>query len=208
MAYGISVTSGNNTVQIDSDKPYTYLKATQKGSGTSVTLNDITDLVFIKPPSSSTAVWGVDTTTYPTYTIYANTTNTAADYLVLRPTRVNTASTGYGLQVLNVDGQLAFDSGVFSSGTAGENVAYVSKVVDAQGAYGNYSAIYTGSDYLSVYACVNNSIKNASASVVINSFKWDAASTSIQFVSILAAAPPFTGATFYNGSSIVLVKSV
>lgn len=208
MSYGILVNSGNNTVQLDSDSPYSYLKVTQQGSGTSVTLTDTTDLVFIKPPSASTAIWGVDTTTYPTYTIYANVTNTSANYLALRPTKVNTASTGYGLQVFNVDGQLAFDSGVFISATAGENVPYISKVIDAQGAYGNFSTIYTGADYLSVYACVNNSIKTSSASVVINSFKWDQASTSIQYVSQIAASPPLPQITYYNGSSIILVKSI
>jgi hypothetical protein len=208
MTYGIVANSSNNTLQIDSDRPFSYLKVTQKSTGTSVTVSDITDLVFIKPSSSSTAIWGMDSTGYPTYSIYANTTNTSADYLVLRPAKVTSPSTGYGLQLYNSDNQLAFDSGIFDSGTVGENVAYVSKVVDAQGAYGNYSTIYTGSDYLSVYACVNNSIKNASASIVINSFKWDAASTSIQYISQLAAAPPFTGATFYNDSSIILVKSI
>lgn len=208
MGYGLSVNSGNNTIQIDSDKPYSYLKTTQQGSGLSVTVTDVTDLVFIKPPSASTAIWGIDPTPYPTYNIYAGTTNTSGNYLVLRPTKVSSATTGYGLQVRNVDGQLAFDSGVFVSSTVGEAVPYVSRVIDAQGAYGNSSTIYTGSDYLSVYACVNNSIKNTSASIAIHSFRWDAGTTSIKYISQLSAAPPFPGATYYNGSSIILVKSI
>lgn len=203
MGYGISVTSSNNTIQIDSDRPYSYLKATQISSGLTITTTDTTDSIFIKPPSASTAIWGTNPTSNTTFDIYAGSTNTSADYLVLRPTKVSSPTTGYGLQVFNVDGLLAFDSGIFTS--TATTIPYVVRVIDAQGAYGNYSTIYTGADYLSVYAGVNNSIRGAG---YIHCFKWDQATTSIQYVSQLPASFPFTGATFYNGSSILLVKLI
>lgn len=207
MGYGISSTSSNNTVQIDSDSPYSYFKTTAQSSGNTVTLSNPTDLLFIKPPSfPSSFTWGTNVSG-GVYSIYADNAVTAADYVALRPSRISSATTGYGLQVFNVDGQLAFDSGVFISGTSGDKIATVVRVVDINGAYGNYSSIYTGSDYEQVYALVNGSYRTW-PQVVLHSFRWNQATTSIQYASFLAAAPPVPGATFYNGSSIVLVKLI
>jgi hypothetical protein len=207
MGYGLSSTSSNNTVQIDSDSPYSYFKTTAQGTASSISLADSTDMLFIKPPSTSTATWG---TSYSggAYAVYADTTATAADYVALRPSRVSSPTTGYGLQVFNLDGQLAFDSGVFISSTSGDKVASVVRVVDVSGAYGNYSTIYTGADYDQVYALINGSYKTNSSFVVLHSFKWDQATTSIKYVSYVAGI--FGGGTqyFYNGSSVVLVKLI
>lgn len=209
MGYGLSLTSSNNTIQIDSDRPYSYFKTTQVGSGSSISLANPTDLLFIKPPTFPTngAIWG---TSYSggVYTVYADTTVTSVNYVALRPTRVSSATTGYGLQVYNVDGQLAFDSGVFTTST-GDQIVSVVRVIDATGAYGNFGNVYTGADYDQVYALINGSYKTNSTGFVLHSFKWNQPTTSIQYASYLAAAPPYiTGSYFYNGSSIVLVKLI
>lgn len=209
MTYGVYSISNGDTVQIDSAKSYSYLGTVQSGTGSSITLSNSGDMLFIKPASfPSTAIWG-SSASGSVYTVYANTTVTAASYGVLRPTKANTGSTsGYGFEVYNIDGQLAFDSETFVSGTSGDKVGTIVRVIDGNGAYGNQSTIYTGSDYTDVYALVNSSNKTSNPNVVIHCFKWDQATTSILYASFITGLPFGGGAYFYNGSSIVLAKII
>lgn len=206
MAYGLLVNSGNSTLQIDSDRPMCYLKAVQIASGNVVTVADQNEFIFVKPPSFPNATrWGLSAVSANTFNITSNGTQTSTNYLTLRATNVSTATTGYGLQVLNVDGNLAFDSGIFS-GVVGTSIPYVSKVIDINGAYGNFSTIYTGADYEQIYACVNGSI--GGLTTAINTFTWDQATTSIKYTSQISGSPPFPNVVYYNQSTILLVKLI
>jgi hypothetical protein len=207
MAYGLLVNSGNNTVQIDSARPMCYLKPVQIASGNAVTITDSDEFIFVKPPSFPNATrWGLNPVSTTVFNITSNGTQTSANYLTLRATSVGGASsTGYGLQVFNVDGNLAFDSGIFS-GATGTSIPYLSKIIDINGAFGGNSVIYTGADYDQIYACVNGSI--SSGSVAIHSFTWDQATTTIKYTSQIAASPPFSGFYYYNQSTILLVKLI
>jgi hypothetical protein len=207
MAYGLLVNSGNSTVQIDSARPMCYLKPVQMSSGNVVTVADQDELIFIKPPSFPNATrWGLTPGT-TSFNITSNGTQTATDYLTLRATSVGGASsTGYGLQVFNVDGNLAFDSEIFT-GATGIKVPYLSKIIDINGVYGASNIIYTGADYDQIYACVNGSI-STTASISIHTFIWEQATTTIKYVSQIAASSPFPGYTYYNQSTILLVKLI
>ena len=208
MAYGLLVNSGNNTLQIDSARPMCYLKPVQISSGNVVTITDSDEFILVKPPSFPNATrWGLNPVSTTVFNITSNGTQTVTNYLTLRATSVGGASsTGYGLQVFNVDGNLAFDSGIFS-GATGTSIPYLSKIIDINGAYGNFSTIYTGADYDQIYACVTGSLAGT-ASIAIHTFTWDQTTTSIKYVSQLAASPPFTGYTYYNQSTILLVKLI
>lgn len=159
MSYGLQVFSDSNTVQIDSDKTYSYYKVTQASSGTTVTTTDRREVVFIKPVNGTTAsndIWGASTVPNGNgfiYTFKRGTTTTSVDYFVVRHTRADTATTGYGLRVYNVDSQLAFDSGVFTNIL--RKTIYI-KTVSPIGRSGNpansTSIVYSLSDYLTTYA--------------------------------------------------------
>lgn len=213
MTYGILVKSETDTLQIDSDRPLSYLKVTQSGYGSSFTVPNLTDLVYIRATSpNDTRVWGPQRTGSPavgyTYTIYANSTITPADYLVLRPTSTGTPSTGYGIRVNNSDGQLSFDSGTFISGTAGKKVAQVVDIVEKNAVYGDPSLspgsiVYLGADYMQVYVPVNPS-NNISASIALHCYVYRSTTNTIRFKSIFTFLQ--SAAVYYNGSDIVLVK--
>jgi hypothetical protein len=206
MAYGLLVNSGNNTVQINSDSPMCYLKPVQIASGNAVTITNPDQLICIKPPTLPDATkWGLNPISTTVFNITSNGTQTSANYLTLRATSVDTATTGYGLQVFNVDGNLAFDSGIFT-GIDGIKIPYLSKIIDAQGApgFGATNTIYTGADYDQIYACVNGSY--ATGTSYMHTFIWDQATTSIKYFSQVGTG--FQVLYYYNQSTILLVKLI
>ena len=207
MAYGLLVNSGNNTVQINSNSPMSYLKPVQIASGNAVTITDSNDFICIKPPTLPNATkWGLNPVSTTVFNITSDGAQTSANYLTLRATSVSGASsTGYGLQIFNVDGNLAFDSEIFT-GATGIQVPYLSKIIDAQGAagYGATNTIYTGADYDQIYACVNGSY--ATGTSYMHTFIWDQATTSIKYFSQVGAASLVF--YYYNQSTILLVKLI
>jgi len=210
MTYGFYASSSSGSLQIDSDQPYSYLKVTAKGSATNVSVSS-SELLFIKPAAAAAVAYGALNTS-GTYAFYNSVgTSVSLDYIKVASTKTGSPSTGYGLHIYNVDGQLAFDTGIFSTGTAGENVAQIVKIVPAVTPYisGDYSSsasiVYTGSDYLTVYANITNSVFNNVSGSYINGFKWNSSDTTIRFSSIRATPP---GGYFNALFDIALVKSI
>lgn len=213
MTYGLKVNSANNSIQIDSDQQLSYLKTVQTASAATVTtaltpaLNLETDLIFAKPTTMGDTIYG-------SFSGGIFTFNVSVSYYILRPTKTNTASTsGYGLQVFNaVDGALAFDSEVFSG--SGSTILQISKVCPQGTVSGNYGNVYTGSDYNTIYSCVNYSVANipgGSFQDYRNNFQYNVASTSIKFKNYWYVAPFFgSGGYVYNTNwiSLLLAKVV
>lgn len=219
MGYGISMNSGFNTIQIDSDSPLSYLKVSARNTGTTVSGVSADKLVCIRPPypSGNDANLGYGayrTGTGPfTYTFYKNgqTVASTVDYVILEPVKLATATTGYGIQVYNSESELAFDSGIFLSGGVAENVVdMVTVLPPGTSLYGNYlfnaSIIYTGSNYLEIYAAVNSSIFFG-PDLAYGGFRWNTADQTIRwcnYVRILSSVY-YADNTF---TSIVLLKTV
>lgn len=211
MAYGLYVTSGNSTLQIDSSKSYSYLKVTAAGTGTSVT-RSANELLFVRPSAATARPVGANQSG-TTYTFYDQLYNSVSlNYLKIQAVRAASASTGYGLQVYNVDGQLAFDSGVFTSGTAGENVAQIDFIRPAEAPYisGNYtnsaSIVYTGSNYLSIYMNITNSYFTATPNTRLAGYHWNSADTTIRYGSYIAG--PFGSIVVPTGEDIIGVIKI
>jgi hypothetical protein len=150
-------------------------------------------MVCIRPSTgiSQTLAFGATKTgTGPyTYTFW-NTAhaNVSLDYIILEPANLTAATTtGYGFQIFNVDGNLVFAQGAITG-----NPTLTT------------STVYTGADYLSVYACINASVFWSSGYNYVG-FRWDVTGTKIQFSNWLSIPP-----TVYtnNQSQIVLVKTV
>lgn len=208
MAYGLYIQSGNSTLQIDSSRPLRYFKVTSAGVGASVTVPNLTDIVFMKPGSfASSQNWGSQRTgsagSY-TYTFYANGVASNASYMVCRPTSVSAPSnTGYGLVVYNSDGQLAFDSGTFISATVSRKTAEVVQVFDKGALYGDGSStMYSASDYQDVYCCINSSYMSG-INTNIDCFRYDITAQKITYIYKWL----FTFIVFgYNPGSVIIAR--
>lgn len=215
MAYGIQVTSSTGTLQFDTDQPYSYLKVISKGTATSLTSIQPYQLVCVRPStglSLALALGSNKTGTSPyTYTFY-NTGHgsVSLDYIVLEAAKLGTiTTTGYGFQLFNVDGQIVIDSGNFVSGTStGDNAAQITALFGANSVGGDptlsSSIVYTGADYLSVYACVNASVFWSNGYNYVG-FKWNSADTTIRFSSWVSIPPT---AYTNNLAAAILVKTV
>ena len=125
MAYGISFETANGNVQIDSSTTNTGLIVlSSAASATSVTFDPQKELVFAKPSSTSYATqklglraptgysWsGAGTFTFEDAA--GNSVNTS--YILAKWSNEQTASTSsYGVQIFNSDGDLAYDSGLYT----------------------------------------------------------------------------------------------
>jgi hypothetical protein len=128
MAYGIQILSANGNVQLDSTTTNSGLIVIDSAES-SQTVDAILDkeLVFAKPVATGSAVtmgWlsnntggGYDPAVSTTFT-FRSSAGTAINcsYIKVKVANELTASTsGYGLQVYNEDGDLAFDSGLYSN---------------------------------------------------------------------------------------------
>lgn len=183
MTYGISITSGFDTTQIDSNTTLSYLKVVSIGSAQTLSGVPGSRLVCIKPPTGANdpnfAYGALKSGTGPfTYNFYkmGQTSLTTVDYVILEPVKAGSPSPGYGLQVYNTEGELAFDSGIFVNGATANNIVSMVKVLPpGTSVYGNSlfaaSILYTGGDYLSIYASINASVF-AGPSVAYNGFRW------------------------------------
>jgi hypothetical protein len=189
MPYGLYLVGDNSNLQIDSAQPYSFLKVVETGSATTVTRNTTTEMIFVKPPSAGSLAVGYAGTA-PNYSFYDELHQSVTlDYVKVRYTKADTASTsGYGLQVYNNFGELAFDTGVFINATAGNNFLQIVKVISVgqPTIYGdptlNSSIVYTGSDYLSIYMNITGSWFNT-ADLNLMGYEWNSATTTIRLLS-------------------------
>ena len=125
MSYGMSFETANGNVQIDSNTTNTGLIVLgASASATSVTFNPTEELVFAKPSSTSYTSqklalrapsgsnWNA-TGQYAFEDDVGNSVNT--NYIKAKWSNEQTASSsGYGLQVYNSVGDLAYDSGLYT----------------------------------------------------------------------------------------------
>jgi hypothetical protein len=132
MAYGIRIESGNGSLQIDSDTTNVGLIVIDKiSSSSSITYDTSKDLIFARPASGGGSVsvglsinsnTGSITRTFRTPN--GNNTLTNMEIIKARFAKQTTAATsGYGLQIFNADGDLAFDSEGYN-GDAGLNITH------------------------------------------------------------------------------------
>ena len=128
MAYGIQIFSGNGNIQLDSTTTNSGLIVVD-AAASAQTVDAILDkeLVFAKPVATGAAVlmgWSGSGTS-GSYNPAVNTTFTFRNnygtaincsYIKVKVASELTESTsGYGLQVYNDDGDLAFDSGLYNA---------------------------------------------------------------------------------------------
>lgn len=128
MAYGINVQTANGNVQLDSTTTNSGLTIIDSGSistSGSISYKKSTQLLFCKPTSSTANVqMGLVQTSsnsggsevVQTYQVRnATGSNVAVDYVLGQFSNSLSATTsGYGIQVFNSDGDLAFDSEQFN----------------------------------------------------------------------------------------------
>ena len=147
MAYGIQIFSANGNIQVDSSTSNSGLIVVATAASAQ-TVDAVLDkeLVFAKPVATGSAVvmgWSAGTTD-GSYNPAVNTTFTFKNnygtaincsYIKVKVASELTASTsGYGLQVYNDDGDLAFDSGLYT-GDEGFGVTDFVKGGDFNGSY-------------------------------------------------------------------------
>ena len=125
MSYGISFETANGNVQIDSDTTNTGLIVlSASASATSVSFDPQKELVFAKPSSTSYATQKLALrapANYAygqpgTFTFEDNTGSSVnTNYILAKWSNEQTASSSsYGVRVFNSDGDLAFDSGLYT----------------------------------------------------------------------------------------------
>lgn len=128
MSYGIEILSGNGNLQINSDYTDSGFIVIDKFSSTStITYDRSKDLVFARPASgggnvsaglSNTSSTGVVTRTFQ------DTSGNSVNMEVIKgrfASEFTASSSGYGLQIFNSDGDVAFDSKRFT-GDGGFNI--------------------------------------------------------------------------------------
>jgi hypothetical protein len=147
MAYGIQILSANGNVQLDSTTTNSGLIVIDSAES-SQTVDAILDkeLVFAKPVATGSAVtmgWlsnntggGYNPAVSTTFTFRSSAgTPINCSYIKVKVASELTASTsGYGLQVYNEDGDLAFDSGLYD-GDKGFGITDFVKGGDFNGYY-------------------------------------------------------------------------
>jgi len=166
MGYGISFETANGNVQIDSDTTNTgIIVIDSAASATSVTFNPAEVLLFAKPASTSYSNIKVGLRTPSgygynspgTYTFEDPSGNSVAmEYVVAKWSNEQTASSSdYGVQVYNSDGDLAFDSGLYT-GDGGIGIISFSGQQDLSG-QGSSSTTSRMTTDVSKYAVFNGS---------------------------------------------------
>jgi len=203
MAYGLLVTGTSNNIQIDSDQPYAYHKLVASGTATTVTgltgLDTSKDLIFAKPDGGLNSLHA--NVSPPSKITFSQ----IADYYILRPVSSESPSSQtYGLRVYNADGQLAFDSGVFSSGQ--DVILQIVTVVDPGTLRGDVSSsssiAYTGTDYQTVYGCLNKS-SYQTGQYFLNGFSWVSPST-VRYSSVISLG--IFGNGYFRNQTLLLAK--
>lgn len=143
MSFGIQLLNGNNNVQLDSDTTGKGFVVRDSGTGTrtSYRVDPQKELVFARPsiqPTSGVELYAkqtepVDGKSFIEF--YSNPFSTiTCDYMVAEVSTDFTATTGYGVQIFNIDGDLAFDTGL-TTGKGGINVSDYMAAGDGSGDY-------------------------------------------------------------------------
>lgn len=166
MSYGISFQTANGNVQIDSNTTNTgIIVINHVASSTSVTFNPSEVLLFARPSATSytnikvglRAPSGYGYNAAGNYTFEDPAGNSVAmEYVLAKWSNEQTASTSdYGVQIYNSDGDLAFDSGLYT-GDGGIGIISFSGQQDLSG-QGSASTTSRMIDDVSKYSLMNSS---------------------------------------------------
>ena len=166
MAYGISFETANGNVQIDSSTTNTGLIVlASAASSSTVTFDPQKELVFAKPASTTYTNQKVAIAYPSTYGWSGSGTFTFAEpdgtavlmnYIIAKWSNEQTASTsGYGLQVYNSDGDLAFDSSLYTGDGGIGVIAFA--VQQSLSGYGSFGVTSRMSTDITKYYSMNGS---------------------------------------------------
>jgi len=172
MAYGISYETPNGNVQIDSDTTNTGLIViSSAASAQSVSFDVTTEMCFAKPSSTTYTqqlvglrLVNASTNTYNFEDTTGNLVNT--EYIIAKwSNELTTSNSGYGLQVFNVDGDLAYDSTLYT-GNGGVGIVGYAPQQSLSGAGSSSTSSLVDSDP-DLYYNMNQTFATASASQFI-----------------------------------------
>ena len=174
MTYGITFETANGNVQIDSDTTNTGLIVLSAvASSNNVTFDPQKELVFAKPASTTYTNQRV-AIRYPQNYSWSGAGNftfedslgnaVLMNYIVAKWSNEQTAgNSGYGLQVYNSDGDLAFDSSLYTGNGGIGIIAFAAQqTLSGYGSFGVTSRM--GLDTTKYYS-MNNSYANGNDSV-------------------------------------------
>ena len=149
MSYGIQVISGNGNTQIDSNTSGTGLIVIDSGTstGTPSRVNLDHDFVFIRPTATTgnnyvTVSRGTADSNGDYFISFTRADGSAinCDFIIAQTASVQTQSSGgYGIQIFNPDGDLAFDSGLYT----GDGGFGITSFLDSFEATGNFDLMST-----------------------------------------------------------------
>ena len=187
MTYGIQIDSGNGNTQIDSNTNAKGLIVIDSGTATvtprRINLNE--ELVFARPSTSSGNNYlaierGSADANGERFLSFKRSDGTAlnTDFIIAKVSNQQTASSsGYGVQVYNSEGDLAFDSGLFT----GDGGFGVTDFLEAYSGSGQYDLISTEERN---YVLVNSTNHELETDVGINlAFYFVNAHTSATYAS-------------------------
>ena len=149
MSYGIQIISGNGNTQIDSNTSGTGLIVIDSGTSTSTPsrVNLDHDFVFIRPTATTgnnyvTVSRGTADSNGDYFISFTRPDGSAinCDFIIAQTAIVQTQSSGgYGIQIFNPDGDLAFDSGLYT----GDGGFGITSFLDSFEATGNFDLMST-----------------------------------------------------------------
>lgn len=149
MSYGIKIISGNGNTQIDSNTSGTGLIVIDSGTatGTPSRVNLDHDFVFIRPTATSgnnyvTVSRGTPNSNGDYFISFTRANGSAinCDFIIAKTASEQIQSSGgYGIQIFNPDGDLAFDSGLYT----GDGGFGVTSFLDSFEATGNFDLMST-----------------------------------------------------------------
>ena len=176
MSYGISFETANGNVQIDSDTTNTGLIViSSAASATTVSFDPQKELLFAKPASTtytnqklalrnpSSYIYG-SSGTFTFEDASGNAVNT--NYILAKWSNEQTASSSdYGIQVYNSDGDLAYDSGLYTGDGGIGIISYAAQ--QTLSGYGGSSATSRMSTDTSKYYSMNGSFASGNSNTFL-----------------------------------------
>jgi len=176
MGYGISFETANGNVQIDSDTTNTGLIViSSAASATTVSFDPQKELLFAKPASTtytnqklalrnpSSYIYG-SSGTFTFEDASGNAVNT--NYILAKWSNEQTASSSdYGIQVYNSDGDLAYDSGLYTGDGGIGIISYAAQ--QTLSGYGGSSATSRMSTDTSKYYSMNGSFASGNSNTFL-----------------------------------------
>lgn len=224
MSYGISFETANGNVQIDSSTTNTGLIViSSAASATTVSFDPQKELLFAKPSSTtytnqklalrspSNYIYG-SSGTFTFEDASGNAVNT--NYILAKWSNEQTASSSdYGIQVYNSDGDLAYDSGLYTGDGGIGIISYAAQ--QTLSGYGGSSATSRMSTDTSKYYSMNGSFasgnsntflglefnKDASAGAGVGVYWWSIINLG-SFFGGLIYIPNFTPRFVAEGGSV------